>query len=110
MPPRENLKAHLLLNGRKRLRLSITSSKALFSVFLATNILNPYMIIFNNRDRWDHAKFGVSDVGCELYLMELYHKSIDDCSVIEQANEIQSLAKEHERFLCVLPDKSIVFF
>lgn len=61
------------------MRLSITSSEEMFPAFLVTNIVNPYMIIFNSRDKWDQAKFGVA-----------YHdyKLIDDCLVIEQANEI----------------------
>jgi hypothetical protein len=32
---------------------------------------------------------------------------IDDRSVVEQAHEIQSLAKELEVFKCVLPDKFV---
>jgi hypothetical protein len=32
---------------------------------------------------------------------------VDDRSVVEQAHEIQSLAKELEGFKCVLPDKFV---
>ena len=52
------------------------------------------------------AKFGVSDVGSELYLMEqLYdYKMVENYSVVEQAHEIQALAKELEYFPCLLSD------
>ncbi|XP_066355267.1 uncharacterized protein, partial [Miscanthus floridulus] len=57
---------------------------------------------------WDalEAKFGVSDAGNELYLMEqLYdYKMVENRSVVEQAHEIQVLAKELEHFPCLLPD------
>jgi hypothetical protein len=53
------------------------------------------------------AKFGVSDAGSELYLMEqLYdYKMLEDRSVVEQAHEVLPLAKELEQFPCVLTDK-----
>jgi hypothetical protein len=60
---------------------------------------------------WDalNEKFGVSDAVSELYLMEqLYeYKMVESHSVVEQAHDIQALAKELEHFLCVLPDKSV---
>ncbi len=39
------------------------------------------------------AKFGVSDAGSELYVMEQFYdyKMVDDRSVVEQAHEIQML-------------------
>ena len=56
------------------------------------------------------AKFGVSDAGSELYLMEqLYdYKMVENRSVVEQAHEIQALAKELEYFPCLLSDKFMV--
>ena len=55
------------------------------------------------------AKFGVSDAGSELYLMEqLYdYKIVENRSVVEQAHELQALAKELEHFSCLLPDKFV---
>ena len=43
---------------------------ALLSV-LGENIVEPYMSFDNGKDMWAalEAKFGVSDVGCELYIM-----------------------------------------
>ncbi|KAK1618176.1 hypothetical protein QYE76_023693 [Lolium multiflorum] len=47
---------------------------ALFSI-LANNIFNPYMTFEHGKDAWDalEAKFGVSDAGTELYVMEQYY-------------------------------------
>ena len=63
------------------------------------------------KELWDalEAKFGVSDAGSELYLMEqLYdYKMVETRSVVEQAHEKQALAKELEYFLCLLPDKFV---
>jgi hypothetical protein len=60
---------------------------------------------------WDalNEKFGVSDAGSELFLMEqLYeYKMVENRSVVEQAHEIQALAKKLEHFPCVLPDKFV---
>jgi len=54
-------------------------------------------------------KFGVTNAGSELYLMEqLYdYKMVENRSVVEQAHEIQALAKELELFPCPLFDKFV---
>ncbi|KAK1684077.1 hypothetical protein QYE76_044925 [Lolium multiflorum] len=74
---------------------------ALFSI-LGDNIVDPYMAFDHGKDAWDalEAKFGVSDAGTELYVMEQYYdyRMTDERSVVEQAHEIQSLAKELEQF------------
>ena len=61
---------------------------------------------------WDalEAKYGVSNAGSELYVMEPFHdyRMVDDRSVVEQAHEIQTLAKVLEIFGCVLSDKFVV--
>ncbi|KAK1633200.1 hypothetical protein QYE76_007515, partial [Lolium multiflorum] len=83
---------------------------ALFSI-LGDNIVDPYMAFDHGKDAWDalEAKFGVSDAGTELYVMEQYYdyKMTDERSVVEQAHEIRSLAKELEQFKCTLPDKFV---
>jgi hypothetical protein len=60
---------------------------------------------------WDalDEKFGVSDAGSELYILELLfdYKMVENCPVVEHAHEIQTLAKELEQFSCVLPDKFV---
>ena len=47
------------------------ASKNVFSV-LGENIVDSYMSIAIGKDMWDalEAKFGVSDAGSELYVME----------------------------------------
>ncbi|KAK1580461.1 hypothetical protein QYE76_027149 [Lolium multiflorum] len=83
---------------------------ALFSI-LGDNIVDPYMAFDHGKDAWDalEAKFRVSDAGTELYVMEQYYdyRMTDERSVVEQAHEIQSLAKELEQFKCTLPDKFV---
>ena len=68
-----------------------------------------YIFCTSGKELWDalEAKFGVSDAGSELYLMKkLYdYKMVENCSIVEQAHEIQALAKELEHFPCLLPDK-----
>jgi len=68
-----------------------------------------YIIIPTCKDLWDAlvGKFRVTDADSELYLMEqLYdYKMVENQSVVEQAHEFQSLAKELELFPCPLPDK-----
>ena len=70
-----------------------------------------YLRYTSDKELWDalDAKFGVSDAGSELYLLEQLfdYKMVDNCSVVEQAHEIHALAKELEQFPCVLPDKFV---
>ncbi|KAK1695515.1 hypothetical protein QYE76_012212 [Lolium multiflorum] len=62
---------------------------ALFSI-LADNIVDPYMTFDHGKDAWDalEAKFGVSDAGTELYVMEQYYdyKMTDERSVVESSS------------------------
>nr|CAE03674.1 OSJNBa0042N22.18 [Oryza sativa Japonica Group]CAE76045.1 B1248C03.4 [Oryza sativa Japonica Group] len=78
---------------------------------LADNIVDMYMHMPLGKDMWDalEAKFGVSDASSELYVMEQFfdYKMVDDRSVVEQAHEIQMLAKELENNNCELPDKFV---
>src|SRR5438132_6717221 len=78
---------------------------------LGENIIDSYMHITNGKDMWDalEAKFGVSDAGSELYVMEQFYdyKMTHERYVVDQAHEIQSIAKELKHFTCVLPDKFI---
>ena len=70
-----------------------------------------YRDLPTGKDMWDalQAKFGVPYAGSELYIMEQFYdyKMVDDRSVVEQAHEIQMLAKELENNKCVLPDKFV---
>ena len=55
------------------------------------------------------AKFGVSDAGTKLYIMEQFYdyRMTEEPSMVELAHEIQSFAREVEHFNCILPDKFI---
>jgi hypothetical protein len=70
-----------------------------------------YISFSSAKDLWDalKAKFGVFDTGSELYLMEQLfdYKIVENHSVVEQAHEIQALAKELELFPYPLPDKFV---
>jgi hypothetical protein len=69
---------------------------ALFNI-IGDNIVDTYMSFDNGKDVWDalDARFGVSNAGTELYIMEqLYdYKMTDDRPIVDQNHEIQSLAK-----------------
>jgi hypothetical protein len=64
---------------------------ALFNI-LGDNIVDTYMSFDNGKDAWDtlEAKYGVSDAGTELYIMEQFYdyKMTDDRPIVEQAHEI----------------------
>jgi hypothetical protein len=78
---------------------------------LAKNLVDFYLTDTSGKELWDvlETKYCVSDAGSELYAMEHFrdYKMVDDRSIVEQAHEIQSLAKELEGFKCVLPDKFV---
>src|SRR3954468_22356002 len=86
-----------------------TLFKATLLSVLGENIVDAYASIDNGKDMWDalEAKFGVSDAGTELYIMEQFYdyRMTEERSVVEQAHEIQSFARELEHFSCMLPDK-----
>ena len=60
------------------------------------------------KDLWEalESKFDTTDVGSEMYIIEQFHdyKMVDNCSVLDQAYEIQCIAKELELLKCELPD------
>jgi hypothetical protein len=66
---------------------------ALFNI-LSDNIVDTYISFDNGKDAWDalDAKFGVSDAGTKLYIMEQFYdyKMTDDHPIVDQAHEIQS--------------------
>ena len=55
------------------------------------------------------AKFGVSDAGTKLYIMEQFsdYRMTEERSVVEQGHEIQSFPRELEHFNRMLPDKFV---
>jgi hypothetical protein len=67
---------------------------AIISV-LADNLVDTYITLASGKEMWDalEAKFGVSDAGSELYVMEQFldYRMVEDRSVVEQAHEIHML-------------------
>jgi hypothetical protein len=78
---------------------------------LAENLVDFYLTVASGKELWDalKTKYGVSDTGSELYFMEQFcdYKMVDDRFIVEQAHDIQSLAKELEGFKCELPNKFV---
>jgi hypothetical protein len=78
---------------------------------LDTKFQKSYIILPTGKELWDAlvGKFGVTDAGSELYLMEqLYdYKLVENRFIVEQAHEFQALATELELFPCPLPDKFV---
>jgi hypothetical protein len=70
-----------------------------------------YISFPSGKNLWDalEAKFGVSDAGSELHLMEQLFdcKMVENRSVVEQDHEIQALTKELKLFPYPLPDKFV---
>jgi hypothetical protein len=78
---------------------------------LADHLCGVFMHIKDGKELWDalDTKFGAADAGSELYIMESFHdfKMTKDLPVVQQAHEIQCIAKELELFKCALPDKFV---
>jgi len=78
---------------------------------LGDKFIDAYLHIRDAKKLWDalDAKFGAADAGGELYAMEQFndYKMGDNRSVVEQAHELQIMAKELKLLKCVLPDKFI---
>uniref|UniRef100_A0ACD6A1F3 Uncharacterized protein n=1 Tax=Avena sativa TaxID=4498 RepID=A0ACD6A1F3_AVESA len=78
---------------------------------LADRLCDVFMHIKDGKELWDalDAKFGAADAGSELYIMESFHdfKMTKDLPVVQQAHEIQCIAKELELLKCTLPDKFV---
>jgi hypothetical protein len=82
----------------------------LFSV-LGNKIVDTYISFDNKNDMWKalEAKFGISNAGSKLYVMKQFHdyKMTDERFIVEQAHELQLIAKEFEQFNCVLLEKFV---
>jgi hypothetical protein len=87
---------------------------AIISV-LVDNLVDTYLQRKTGKDIWEalEAQYGASEVGGELYIMEQFldYRMVEDRSVVEQAHEVQALAKELEIYgkeaPCVLPNKFV---
>ncbi|KAK1679227.1 hypothetical protein QYE76_040075 [Lolium multiflorum] len=78
---------------------------------LADRLCDVYMHIVDGKELWDalNSKFGATNAGSELYIMESFHdiRMVNNRSVVEQAHEIQCIAKELEVLKCALPDNFV---
>jgi hypothetical protein len=84
--------------------------RAVLLSVLGDTIVDAYVPLLSGKEMWDAQRYGVSDAGSELYVMEQFHdyRMIDDRSVVEQAHEIQALVKDLEMHGFELPNKFVV--
>lgn len=70
-----------------------------------------YMHIQDGKTPWNalNAKFCAIGAGSELQMMEGFHdyEMVNNCSVVEQAHEIECIWKEQQLLKSVLPDKFV---
>ena len=78
---------------------------------IGDKLVDAYLLMRVAKNLWDalEVKFGTTDAGGELYAMEQFHdyRMVDNRSVLNQAHEIQYIAKELELLKCELPDKFV---
>ena len=78
---------------------------------IGDSLIDAYIQLPTGKAIWDalEARYGISDAGSELYVMEQFHdyRMVENRPVVEQAHEIQALVKELELFGCALPDKFV---
>jgi len=78
---------------------------------IGDKLVDAYLHMRVAKNLWDvlEVKFGATDAGSELYTMEQFHdyKMVDNRSVLDQAHELQVIAKELELLKCELPDKFV---
>jgi hypothetical protein len=82
---------------------------------LGENLVDSYIRLPTGKALWDalEAQYRVSDAGSELYMMEqfLEYRMVEDRSVVDQAHEIHTLAKDlkncSKESPCVLPNKFV---
>jgi len=78
---------------------------------IGDKLVDAYLHMRVAKDLWEalESKFGATDAGSEMYTIEQFHdyKMVENRSVLEQAHEIQCIAKELELFKCELPGKFV---
>jgi hypothetical protein len=78
---------------------------------LSDHLFDSVMHIRDAKALWDHMNttYGASDAGKELYIMESFHdyKMVAKKSIVQQAHEIQRLAKELELLKYVIPNEVV---
>ena len=78
---------------------------------IGNKLVDAYLHVLVAKDLWEalESKFGATDAGSEMYTIEQFHdyKMVENSSKLEQAHEIQYIAKELDLLKCVLPGKFI---
>jgi hypothetical protein len=78
---------------------------------MSDNLCDVYMMHKSARELWEaiEHKYSASDAGHELYIMEKYHdyKMADNCSVVEQAHEIQLIVGDLQQHGHILLDRFV---
>jgi hypothetical protein len=78
---------------------------------LSDHLFDSTLHMTDAKTLWDYlnATYGASDAGKELYIMESFYdyKMVVNKSVVEQAHEIQRLAKKLELLKCVIPNEFV---
>jgi hypothetical protein len=76
---------------------------------LSDHLFDSTLHMTDAKTLWDclNATYGASDAGKELYIMESFHdyKMVANKSVVEQAHEVQRMARELELLKCVIPNE-----
>jgi hypothetical protein len=74
---------------------------AIISV-VVDNLVDTYLQRKTGKDIWEalEVQYGATDTGGELYVMEQFldYRMVEDRSVVEQAHEVQALAKQLENY------------
>ncbi|KAK1601923.1 hypothetical protein QYE76_016591 [Lolium multiflorum] len=108
-PQMLDLRGLSLQRSRKSLRRSTPCLRRPCSAFLGTTLLTRTWLSTMVKMRGMRSRPNLGSRTLALYVMEQYYdyRMTDERSVVEQAHEIQSLAKELEQFKCTLPDKFV---
>jgi len=95
----------------QRFKDADTTFKGAMISVLGDSMVDTYVMMSTGKEMWNtlEAKYGASDAGSELYVMEQFHdyRMVEDRSIVEQAHDIQTLMKDLENFGCVLPEKFV---
>ena len=96
---------------QEKFRYDNTAFRGCILSVLDGRLCDVYMHIEDGKELWEalNAKFGASDAGNELYVMESFHdyRMVNNRSVVEQAHEIECITKELELLKCAIPDKFV---
>ncbi|CAO2150358.1 unnamed protein product [Urochloa humidicola] len=78
---------------------------------ISDRLVDVYIDMTDAKALWDalSARYDAADAGSELYLMENFHdyKMVNNCSVVEQAHEVQCIVKDLELLKIQIPDRFV---